>query len=186
MKSMNIARKFYPRLRYLRINISRLLATLLQVVLMQTSAVQSVAVPVIAASLVGWRGHAHADASTTGNVSGAYDFLTNGFGSAQLVNSGGVATSQQIRQGLGQTQEQHISSGGLAVSTNVYGSGIQMVSSGGLASATTLGSSGVQNISSGGIASNTTVSSGGIQNISKPAAVFMSWAWAVWAAAASS
>ena len=35
MKRINVARKFYPRLRYLRINISKLLAALLQLGVLQ-------------------------------------------------------------------------------------------------------------------------------------------------------
>ncbi|WP_025872428.1 hypothetical protein [Methylobacillus glycogenes] len=60
MKRLNIARKFYPRLRYIRINISKLLAALLQVGVLQSSLVQSTGLPVVMASLVGAAGTAHA------------------------------------------------------------------------------------------------------------------------------
>ncbi len=60
MKRLNIVRKFYPRLRYIRINISKLLAALLQVGVLQSSLVQSTGLPVVMASLVGAAGTAHA------------------------------------------------------------------------------------------------------------------------------
>ena len=61
MKRLSIARKFYPRLRYIRINISKLLAALLQVGMLQSSLVQSTGLPVVMASLVGAAGTAQAE-----------------------------------------------------------------------------------------------------------------------------
>ena len=59
MKRLNIARKFYPRLRYIRINISRLLAALLQIGVLQSSMVQGTALPVVMAIYESCTDNAH-------------------------------------------------------------------------------------------------------------------------------
>ncbi|WP_025873064.1 hypothetical protein [Methylobacillus glycogenes] len=77
MKRLSIARKFYPRLRYIRINISKLLAALLQVGMLQSSLVQSTGLPIVMAGLVGVAGTAHAEV-----ISG----LSVGMGGSYTVN----------------------------------------------------------------------------------------------------
>ena len=87
MKRLSIARKFYPRLRYIRINISKLLAALLQVGMLQSSLVQSTGLPVVMAGLVGVAGTAHA-ASSTGAVINR--------GTNSVVNNGDTYTNTVV------------------------------------------------------------------------------------------
>ncbi|MBC0982808.1 autotransporter adhesin AIDA-I, partial [Escherichia coli] len=76
------------------------------------------------------------------------------------VNSGGTATGTQLSGGT-----QNVSSGGSAIKTSVYNSGVQTVYAGATVTDTTVNSGGKQNISSGGSASGTVVNTSGTQNI---------------------
>nr|WP_252356344.1 autotransporter adhesin AIDA-I [Escherichia coli] len=60
---------------------------------------------------------------------------------------------------------QNVSSGGSAISTSVYNSGVQTVYGGATVTDTTVNSGGKQNISVGGVVSGTVVNSSGAQNI---------------------
>ena len=91
MKRLSIARKFYPRLRYIRINISKLLATLLQLSVMQITSLHALpvtAVGLAAVGLTGWAGMAQAETSSSGDVVKAW--------SVETVNAGGIVISSQL------------------------------------------------------------------------------------------